>query len=254
MWMGADVKSASVVMAIIWVGLMAPVLLSFQNCSKVGFQATPDAGQNTGASVNARTYTEQISVAATKPNPPLDLFFIVDNSASMAGHQIDLGKNFATVFTSNSANLANFDTTIYIFSTASTVNPAFMQSLATRSPASLTSLPPLADISDLAATPGAIFGLWNAIQGLYGQVGYAAQFYPASVPGVDPTTNNVTPNLFMAHIGALAPADYAANVQNLTTQIDPALWTWAGSTLSLSSQVNLQIGDQLQYQYQILQR
>lgn len=102
-----------------YVRIFAGIMLAgfFQNCSNVKFSASNMS--SVGAqSVKSGTLT----VSASKPNPPLDIFFVIDSSGSMLDHQIDLGRAFQNIFNSNAGNLSNFGGNIYLFSTASTIN------------------------------------------------------------------------------------------------------------------------------------
>jgi hypothetical protein len=51
-------------------------------------------------------------------NPPLKLFFIVDNSVSMLNNQINLSNSFESLFSESGSSLKNFDAEIFIFTTA----------------------------------------------------------------------------------------------------------------------------------------
>ncbi len=198
--------------------LLLLVLIPFQNCS------SPVAFQNADVVLDALgrpIYKGQLTVTPSKPNPPLKLFFVIDNSASMLGHQIDLGAQFSTLFQSASTSLQGFDTTIYVFSTASTYNQGFQSQIPTRSPSSINSVPPVSDSANLGLVPGNIFGYWANATGTFGQAPFNFQISPA--PVLDNSSAGVTPHLFIAQKGSSSDADYAAQIANLTTQFKSRL-------------------------------
>jgi hypothetical protein len=113
-----------------WVVLMLPLVAiatTFQNCSKVDFVTTVDASKS-GIGEKKTMYQEAVVGQANVP--PLKLVFVVDNSFTMQANQISLSAAFGSMFAGNNAsNLAPFDSTAYIFTTAqgslAKSNPAF---------------------------------------------------------------------------------------------------------------------------------
>lgn len=193
------------------------LLSLFQNCSK-NFEIV-QSGNSSSAASQLSVSTGRVVVGPSKANPPIDLFFIVDNSASMLEHQIDLGKAFASIFNSNSASLSNFDVNIYLFSTASTVNQNYAGQLPS---AMVTSLPALTDTPNLAKVPGSIFGLKANFTGTYGQVPYKVEIEPAPVLGVD-STGNVRASLSIQKRGNQSLADYSKTLSVLTSEFQQRL-------------------------------
>ncbi len=102
-----------------WVVLALPLVAiatTFQNCSKVDFATTVDPSKTTAGE---KTTMYQEAVVGQANVPPLKLVFIVDNSFTMQANQISLASAFGSMFAgSNATNLAPFDSTAYIFTTA----------------------------------------------------------------------------------------------------------------------------------------
>ncbi len=200
--------------------LMALVLLliPFQNCSSpVAFQPAGLVYDSLGRPV----YSGQLVVTPSKPNPPLKLFFVIDNSASMLGHQIDLGTQFSTLFSSASNSLQGFDTTIYVFSTASTYNQDFLNQIPTRAPSSISLVPSANDIANLAETPGSIFSYWNSTTGTFGNAPFSMQIAPA--PVLDNSDGNVTAQLFIPKKGSMSDSDYNNQIATITNNFKSRL-------------------------------
>ena len=193
----------------------------FQNCSNNYKLTTEPAASN--LSTTAKIVSGSVNVDASRPNPPLDLFFIIDNSASMLGHQINLGNAFASVFQSNSANLSNFDVNIYVFSTASTVNASYVSQI----PAPLTSVPspfPAASATaSLAAVPGSIFGFSDVATGVYGTAPFSDQYAPAPVLALASASGAVVDHLHIPAQGSLSSSDYQSQIATLTQDFQSRL-------------------------------
>ena len=193
-------------------------LVPFQNCSSpVSFQPSDVVLDAFGRPI----YKGQLTVTPSKPNPPLKLFFVIDNSASMLGHQIDLGTQFSTLFQSASTSLQGFDTTIYVFSTASTFNQNYLSQIPTRAPSSISSVPAATDAANLSLVPGNIFGYWNNTTGTFGSAPFNMQISPA--PVLDNSGGNVVSELFIAKKGSSSESDYAAQIVDLTNSFKSRL-------------------------------
>jgi hypothetical protein len=192
----------------------------FQNCNNNYKVTTADAP----AISSIQSASAAMTVSASHANPPLDLFFIVDNSASMLGNQVNLGAQFANVFQSNNSSLANFDVNVYLFSTASTVNTNFISEIPTMSLGSVTSIPAVSDPTNLVKIPGSIYAYQNVATGTYGTAPYSVQFNPMSVLATDTTVNAITPYLHVPKKGAAESASaYASRISTLTTQFQNRL-------------------------------
>ena len=193
-------------------------LIPFQNCgSPVAFNPSDVVLDSLGRPI----YKGQLEVTASKPNPPLKLFFVIDNSASMLGHQIDLGTQFSTLFQSASASLQGFDTTIYVFSTASTFSPNLLSQVPNRVPSSITAIPPLTDFANLGAVPGNIFSYWGKSTGTYGTTPFNFQISPA--PVLDGPQGNISSQLFIGKKGSSSDAEYDLKIKNLTSDFKSRL-------------------------------
>lgn len=193
-------------------------LVSFQNCgSPVSFQPSDVVLDSLGRPI----YKGQLEVTASKPNPPLKLFFVIDNSASMLGHQIDLGTQFSTLFQSASTSLQGFDTTIYVFSTASTFNQSLLSQVPSRAPSSISSVPAASDSANLGLVPGSIFSYWGKSTGTFGTAPFNFQIVPA--PVLDDLGGNVTAQLNIARKGSASDAEYNAKIQALTSDFKSRL-------------------------------
>ena len=196
----------------------------FQNCSKVGFN--PSTGYLNSQGVLVESKSGQIEVIANHQGPPLDLFFIVDSSASMEVNQSNLAQAFSSIFKSNSASLSNFDTNIYLFSTASTVNPGLLDRIPTvPTPADMSRMPVLgaAGISEFAPIAGNLFGYWMSALGTPSSSQFAAQFNPATVWDYNAQAQGNTAALKLAKKGLLSDADYQASLDRLTTDFQRRL-------------------------------
>ncbi len=192
--------------------LLLFAFLPFQNCgAPVDFQPSDVVLDSLGRPI----YKGQLVVTPSKPNPPLKLFFVIDNSASMLGHQIDLGAQFSSLFQSASTSLQGFDTTIYVFSTASTYNSNLYSLIPSRAPSSISSLPLLSDPVHLGQTPGSIFSYWAKLTGTFGTAPYNYQLLPS--PVLDMNNGAVTSNLFIGKKGSSSDLDYNSKISALTT-------------------------------------
>lgn len=167
--------------------------------------------------------TGSIAVAAAHANPPLDLFFVIDNSGSMLGHQINLGQAFASVFQSNTASLADFDVNVFLFSTASTVNSYFAAQVPMSVPSTLSPFPLPNNTSALLAIPGSIYGMQNVGTGTYGVAPFSMMIAPAPVLDFDQTRSAVTASLHLAKKGNQSDTDYKNSIQTLTQQFQHRL-------------------------------
>jgi hypothetical protein len=209
---------------------LASVAVFFQNCAPTKFNAATGLSSINQAAGTASLQQGTLTVQPTGANPPLDLFFVIDNSASMLGHQINLGNAFSTFFQSQSVtdSLSNFDTRIFIFSTASTVNNGFLGQIPTKSPVNLSPFGgPTASASTLATIPGAIFGLWqtNSTDSSGASV---LQVYPSSVLDSSSNGQATTRYLSIPKKGSMSSQDYqnqikalSAAFQNRLAYLDP---------------------------------
>lgn len=100
-------------------GLVAVVLLIFQNCSDIAFAPAyyPD---EPGVGFNANpTHSYASMTVGSSAIPDLKMVFIVDNSYTMTANQVNLSQSFANMFSQqNSTNLTLFNTTTYLINTA----------------------------------------------------------------------------------------------------------------------------------------
>lgn len=155
----------------------------FMNCSSpYSLVAVPQAASS--------IQTSQFTITQGKVNPPLDLFFIIDNSASMKANQVNLSQSFQNIFTSNQGNLSQFNTTVYVYSTASTLNPGNEMNVPTRAPSSISFIP-TDTVANLASVPGNIFGIYDNLTGIYGTAPFSAYFNPAAVLDMDADAGHV---------------------------------------------------------------
>lgn len=94
------------------------VILFFQNCSPVAVQDTTDP------SLIALLDTQELEAVLGDEStiPPLKLFFVVDNSNTMAANNIALAQSFQEMFKgSEASSLSKFDTSVYLMSTAQNI-------------------------------------------------------------------------------------------------------------------------------------
>lgn len=153
----------------------------FQNCSN------PTNFFNSSLKYDSQgrlVYTSEALIQSQAGGPPVDLFFVVDNSGSMLNEQTQLKNSINALFDKQTNSMAALDTRIYIITTNSTVhssdiNPYFSY-FPTQDPKSLTSLALASDFTHYFSTPGGVFSFW--------QKSYASsssnynQYLPASVP------------------------------------------------------------------------
>ena len=170
------------------------LIFYYQNCAQVKFSNAILSG--VGANSLSQSETGSLVVGSTNTSPPLDLFFIVDNSASMSANNVNLQAAFSKLFTNNSASLSNFNTRIFLFSTNSTFSGASGYTFPHRSPASISMMPDLSRPNsetygqNLAALPGGLFSVYQTdVQE------NNFRLFPAPVLGIDPISNAVTGNL-----------------------------------------------------------
>ncbi|MGE0526463.1 MAG: hypothetical protein AB7G93_17385 [Bdellovibrionales bacterium] len=98
--------------------LLAAIYLPFQNCSQVSFTPANEASKMGDPDDQGPRYAE-LRAGDEANFPPLKMAFIVDNSGTMQANQISLSKAFSKMFSGdNATNLAPFDSTAYLISTA----------------------------------------------------------------------------------------------------------------------------------------
>ena len=125
------------------------------------------------------------------------------------------------MFQSNQGSLSNFNVNVYLFSTASTVSLGSLSQVATRSPASVTSVPAYSDLTDLLATPGSVIAYWNNSTGTYGTAPFSEQFNPAPVLALE--SGNYNQALSLPQQGSQTASQYQASINALSTNFQNRL-------------------------------
>lgn len=176
------------------------LLFYFQNCADAHFTPSMTTGA-TALSTTSAVQTGTLTVGDNNNSPPLDLFFIVDNSASMQANNANLQASFANIFKSNQNNISNFNTRIFLFNTNSTYSSSL--TYPSYSPEQLTSssMPSLSNYAlgqsstlglDLASIPGGLFSVYMTKDGNGGNM-----LLPAPVYGVNTTDSTLTPSIYL---------------------------------------------------------
>lgn len=129
------------ILAAIFVSLS---LLFFQNCGQSGSIAVVPA------------YSEKS--VSTNDAPPLKLVFLMDNSNSMALNNLNLQQSLTAMFDSQANTLSQFDTDIYVFTTAQLSGLGQTFSAKTRTPESLANMS-LNEIETVHRGPTSFTGL-----------------------------------------------------------------------------------------------